>query len=378
MEIVALVFLFILSTLAIVNYFTAFRLQQVKVGSAPELPTASVLIPARNEAHNLVRLIPSLISSNYKKFEILLLDDESDDQTDLIAQKLLADGSISYQVLKGKPLPVHSEFRGKNWACHQLAQMAKGEVLIFCDADVIISSEAVERTLVLLQHYPQASGLSGLPTIISSGFLEKLVIPWIMQIPLTMSLPLGFAWNWKIESMQMANGQWLAIKKSAYETLGGHQALGRNTLEDIQLAKELVRKSTGGMIPVIATQDIQVCMYSNWDSMVTGFSKNLIQIYGGNPFNFIFLLACLDFIFFFPFWVNEGVTLHLWMGVSFIFLLRFSAARLFGQSIFQSILQFFLIWPSLLVLNIFSILVLKNHFYQNIYWKGRKINDPKC
>jgi chlorobactene glucosyltransferase len=379
MEIGVLVFLFILSALSIVNYYTAFRLRSVKLESFSELPTASVLIPARNEAHNLVHLIPSLISSTYHKFEILLLDDESDDQTDVIAEKLLASSSLSYQVLKGQPLSgAHSEFSGKNWACHQLAQKAKGEVLIFCDADVVISSEAIERTLILLQQNPKASGLSGLPTVISSGILEQLVIPWIMQIPLTMSLPLAFAWNWKLESMQMANGQWLAIKKSAYEILGGHQALGRTILEDIQLAQDLVKKSTGGMIPVLATEDIQVSMYSNWNSMLTGFSKNLIQIYGGKPFNFIFLLLVLNMIFFYPFWVPGGLNLHLGLGISFIFIIRFCAARLFGQSFFQSILQFFLIWPSLLVLNVFSILVLKNYFYQNTYWKGRKINDPRC
>lgn len=377
MEVVALSFLFVFTAVSIMNYFTALRLKQAPVGSVLDLPTASVLIPARNEAHNLVHLLPSLISSTYKKFEILLLDDESEDETEMVAQKMLAGNSVPFQVLKGKPLGFQSEFSGKNWACHQLAQAAKGDVLIFCDADVVVSADAIEKTLVVLQQNPKASGLSALPTVISSGLFERLVIPWILQIPLTISLPLGFAWNWRVESMQMANGQWLAIKRKAYEASGGHRVLGRAVLEDVQLAKNLIKNAVSGLIPVLANQEIQVRMYPNWISMIEGFSKNLILIYGGKPLNFCLLLVSVNVIFFFPFWAMGGLTLYFWIGLSFIFLLRFTAARLFGQSLFQSILQFFLIWPSLLMLNIFCLLILKNHFFKNTLWKGRKINDPR-
>jgi glycosyltransferase involved in cell wall biosynthesis len=374
MEIAVLVLALLGFFLAVcgLNFFTAFRLDQVKLAAQSDLPSASVLIPARNEAHNLVQLIPSLLNSNYKAFEILLLNDGSEDQTEHVARSLLEKSEIPYQVIAGQKWDFASGVSGKNYACQQLAEVAQGEILIFCDADVIISPDTVQRTLSLIQQNPKASGLSGLPKIKSDGFFENLIFPWVMQIPLIVSLPLGFAWRFPFASMQLANGQWLAIRKEAYHKIGGHQALGAAVIEDIQLAKNLVQKSLGGLIPVLAAKDISVQMYSDWNSMVKGFSKNLILIFGGSSTFFIFLLMLVNFIFFFPFWFLSVSLLEIVLGLLLLFFIRVSTAVMFGSNFKKAILQFLLHWPSLVVLNYFSILVLYNYTNKKTEWKGRK------
>jgi glycosyltransferase involved in cell wall biosynthesis len=357
------------------NFFTAFRLNQVNLTAQTDLPTASVLIPARNEAHNLIHLIPSLLNSNYKSFEILLLNDGSEDQTEQVALSLLEKSQIPCQVIVGKKWESVLGISGKNYACQQLAEMAQGEVLIFCDADVTISPDTVQRTLSLIQQNPKASGMSGLPKIKSNGFFESLVFPWIMQIPLMVSLPLGFAWRFRLASMQLANGQWLAIRKAAYFEIGGHQSLGTSVIEDIQLAKKLVNKSLGGLIPALAAQDITVQMYSDWNSMVGGFSKNLILIFGGRPFYFILCLFFVNFVFFFPLWPLNVSLQQVLLGLITLFFLRVTVAILFGSSFSKALSQFFLHWLSLLVLTYFSILVLYNYLNKITDWKGRKTSQ---
>lgn len=374
MEIAELVLGLLVFFLAVcwVNFFTAFRLDQVQVTPEVDLPTASVLIPARNEAHNLVHLIPSLLSSNYKAFEILLLNDSSEDQTEHVAFSLLEKSQIPYQVVAGKKWDSALGISGKNYACQQLAEMAQGEILIFCDADVMISPDTLQRTLSLVQQNPKASGMSGLPKIKSNGFFENLVFPWIMQIPLMVSLPLGFAWRFPFASMQLANGQWLAIRKEAYLKIGGHQALGTVVIEDIQLAKNLILKSLGGLIPVLAAKDITVQMYSDWNSMVRGFSKNLILIFGGKAIHFMIVLVFANLIFFFPLWFLKVPLLEAVLGLITLFFIRVTTAVLFGNSITKALVQFVLHWLSLLVLNYFSLLILSNFANKMTDWKGRK------
>ena len=171
--------------------------------------------------------------------------------------------------------------------------------------------------------------------------------------------------------MQLANGQWLAIRRTDYLAAGGHLALGKAVLDDIQLAQNLVVHARGGLIPAVATQDLEVCMYSNWKNMVTGFSKNLVQIYGGRPMNFIFLLLGLNFIFFIPLLSLNKPTPIMLGAFGLVFLLRAVTALLFGRSLMQTFLQVLLLWPALFALNYFSVLVLKNQMLHKTDWKGR-------
>ena len=368
MEILMTVVLMILFILCLLNFLTGFRLNQQTVKTLPRAPFVSVLIPARNEAQNLIHLIPSLLASDYPHFEILVLDDQSTDKTFQTANELFKNSQVQYQVIQGQPWTPELPVSGKNYACHQLSKAATGEILIFCDADVVVSKTALKNTVQLMLQHPTASGVSALAFLKTSGALQKLVLPWIMQIPLMMTLPLRFAWRTSFQSMQMANGQWLALWADRYERVGGHLALAHAVVEDIELSRKLTQKSLGGMIPAFAAEDIFVSMYANWKSMVQGFSKNLILIYGGHPFAFVVILFFLNLIFFWP--------LFFGFQVAYLFLilgLRFFTSLAFGHSVFRAGLDAVLTWPSLIALNFFAILVLRNHFKKQTHWKGRPI-----
>jgi chlorobactene glucosyltransferase len=98
----------------------------------PTWPRCSVLVPARNEELNIGRCIKSLLDQDYPDFQVIVLDDNSTDQTWQILQEL----AVKYPgltLLKGTPLP--DDWLGKHWACSQLAQAADGELLVFVDAD---------------------------------------------------------------------------------------------------------------------------------------------------------------------------------------------------------------------------------------------------
>ncbi|MBC7753593.1 MAG: glycosyltransferase family 2 protein [Moraxellaceae bacterium] len=372
MESLVLLVLLIFLALSALNFLTAFRLERVKTKSQSTLPSASILIPARNEAHNLVHLIPSLLLSQFKNFEIIILDDNSEDNTKDVALKLFEKSAISYQVIQGEPWHLDLGLSGKNFACHQLALKATGDILIFCDADVTLSPLVIERTLSFIQQYPQAAGLSCFPKIQATSLLEQLVLPWIMQIPLALSLPLRFAWRSQFAAMQVANGQWLAIRRKAYFAAGGHQSLGLHVIEDVQMAKAMIKKSLGGIIPVIATEDLTVNMYPNWSEMIAGFSKNLVGIYGGKSYFFILLLLFLNLFFFYPFFRLIQLDAVSFLLIGILFLIRFFVALTFGRTLFRSIMDFIFLGPSLVVLDYFAGLILKNYWNKNTDWKGRK------
>jgi glycosyltransferase involved in cell wall biosynthesis len=374
MEILSLILLGILFAITTLNFFTAFRLKQKTAAFNSPLPFVSVLVPARNEAFNLTHLIPSLLQSNYPNFEIIILDDESSDQTFNTAEKLLQNSKVPFQIIKGQSWSQDRPASGKNFACHQLSQIAQGKILVFCDADVMISKSALSSTVQLMLKNPNASGVSALAFLKTPSFLQSLVLPWIMQIPLMMTLPLRFAWRLPFPSLQMANGQWLAIWTDQYKKMGGHLALGHSVVEDVEIARKLIHHSLGGMIPALSAKEVSVSMYADWKSMVEGFSKNLISIYGGHPFAFITALATLNLIFFSPLFISD--TMLSVAGFMILFSLRFLSSLAFSHSIFRSVFDGLLIWPSLLIVNYFSVLILKNHFFKITQWKGRTVFQP--
>jgi glycosyltransferase involved in cell wall biosynthesis len=360
--------------MALLNAFTAVRLRAPirapkNCFGVPKKFSLSVLIPARNEALNLSRLLPALLQSSLKPDEILVLDDESEDGTFEIASRALQKGDIPYRVIAGRPVAFGLALSGKNHACAQLAQAAIGDVLLFCDADVIPSRQAIERSAYLLGR-TQCAGFSALPRQITRGFRERLVMPWLVQIPLLTMLPLGFAWRTRIRSAQMANGQWLAIWRDRYEEVGGHQALGTELLDDVRLAARVANSRGYGLLPVLSVSDISVEMYTDWDEMIRGFSKNLVQIYGGNSLAFALILLVWTTVFSFPLWGfyfnPEAARVALCLVV---------AIRILGAWLFAAPqMDIFYYFQSLYFLMRLGFCAIRNQYYDQVQWKGRHVS----
>jgi len=115
---------------ALLNFFTVKRFDQYPPSKI--YPMVSVLVPARNEALNIAACITSLLEQDYPDFEVIVLNDNSTDETPGILARL-SKSHPRLQVLHGSPLP--EDWHGKNWACRQLDQAATGELILFTDAD---------------------------------------------------------------------------------------------------------------------------------------------------------------------------------------------------------------------------------------------------
>jgi len=132
------VFLGLLALISGTNLLGLHRLGRAgrrDLGTTPGAPRVSVLVPARNEGHNIAACVRSLLAQDYPDLEVLVLDDASDDGTARIRDGFSADRRL--RVLPGLPLP--PGWLGKNWACHQLARAATRELLLFVDPIPVIT-----------------------------------------------------------------------------------------------------------------------------------------------------------------------------------------------------------------------------------------------
>jgi cellulose synthase/poly-beta-1,6-N-acetylglucosamine synthase-like glycosyltransferase len=240
-------------------------------------PCVSVLVPARDEADNLRTLIPALLESRYAQLEVVVLDDGSRDGTLAVARGLAA-RDARVRAVEGQDLP--PGWTGKNWACHQLSRTARGEILLFCDADVRPGPDAVGRTVAALEE-TGAGALTALPRDEPAGGVGRGVIPLVTKVPIAALLPTPLARSSAAPALSAGNGQWFAWRRDAYERVGGHAVVRGDALEDVRLARRA--KAAGvSLLLVVAARDLAVRMYGSAEAIREGFSKNLYPLLGGH------------------------------------------------------------------------------------------------
>lgn len=280
--------------IAILNTLTFPRLKPAAgLSSSPFL---SILVPARNEAAVIGQTVRSLLVQDYAHFEVVILDDNSADGTSALALAA-AEGSPRLRVIPGKPLP--AGWLGKNWACHQLAQTAGGEWLIFADADVRWQTGALTALAVEMKR-TQADLLTVWPTQETQSWGERLVVP-LMALVIIGYLPLLLVHHTAWPSLAAANGQCLAFRRKAYDAIGGHAALRDNILEDVNFARRI--KASGLCLRMADGAGLVNCrMYPDWPSVRDGFAKNILAGYGGSVI-FLVLAAIFHWLVFLGPWL---------------------------------------------------------------------------
>ncbi len=198
-------------------------------------PFVSILVPARNEARNLEACLNGLLSQDYPAFEVLVLDDHSTDATPLILEQFTAKDS-RLRAVPGENLP--EGWLGKHWACHQLAQQARGEWLLFADADTVFHPHTV-RDAMAAAEFEQADFLTAVPheEMITLG--ERLLVPYFLISALSF-IPV-FLSRWiRFPAFTFTIGQFILVRKQAYWAMGGHQAVRDNAVDDLALGKRAV------------------------------------------------------------------------------------------------------------------------------------------
>lgn len=330
-----------------------------------DAPFVSILIPARNEAIVIEATVKYLLKQTYSKFELIILDDKSDDDTGKSALKA-GQGDDRLRVIFGTDLP--SGWMGKSWACHNLAQVAQGDILIFTDADVQWKSPHALNSLISQMTATNVDMLTVWSTQITETFAERVTVP-LMGMVILGYLPTIMVHHSPFSIFSAANGQVMAWQKSAYEALGGHQAVANNVLDDVTLAR-LAKKKGYKIRMVDGNEHIQARMYADWNSVRNGYAKNILAGYGsvfalllGTIFHWlIFLVPYL--LLFMPEHRLSAIILII-AGL----ILRAVSAKFTNQRVIDTL------WMPLTVI-LFTIITVQSIYWHSTgksSWKGRVI-----
>ena len=235
-------------------------------------PLVSVLIPARNEEANIESCLKSLQEQDYPNLEILVLDDDSSDNTaGLVEQMAATDNRV--QLVRGKRLP--RGWAGKPFACYQLAKKAQGSWLLFADADTTHAPHMLRSVIPLAIKY-RCSLLSGFPRQLATSLPQKVAIPVLYFIILSW-LPLWWLQHCNKPKPSLAIGQFLLFPREEYWRIGGHSAVKSRILEDVWLGVEVHRH--GGRHMAVDLSPVVSChMYQSIGAMWEGFIKWIYSV----------------------------------------------------------------------------------------------------
>ena len=236
----------------------------------------SILIPARNEARNLEKLLPSLLAQDAVNLEIIVLNDRSEDDTSAVLENF-----PQIKVLEGLPLP--NDWLGKNWACHQLSKAATGDVLIFTDADTTWQSFTANAIAANLE-IQKADALCAWAAQEVTDPISRLIQP-LQQWSLLAFLPLFFVPLRTFAVAVAANGQCLAFTREVYTRIGGHEAVKRSVIEDMALARAVKHKK-GKFLLLNGANAISTKMYGSSEEAFEGYAKNVYPAFGATKIAF--------------------------------------------------------------------------------------------
>lgn len=268
-------------------------------------PRVSIMVPARNEATNIRACLESLQKQDYPDFEILVLDDNSTDETTAIVTGMAA-ADPRIRLFTGKPLP--EGWAGKPYACHQLSEQAGGEWYLFVDADTIHAPHMLRSTLSLAMEN-NAALLSGFPRQLADSMPQKVAIPVLYFIILSW-LPLWWIHRSSVPRPSLAIGQFLLFPRDAYLKMGGHTAVKSRILEDVWLGMEITRRG-GRHLAVNLSPAVSCLMYRNIADMWEGVLKWCYSVAYLSPLALVAMIIVGYFLFLAPFyWLwNEFVML---------------------------------------------------------------------
>ena len=271
--------------------------------SLPEhAPLVSVIIPARNEADNIEECVNSILAQDYPNLEIIVVDDRSQDGTGEIL-KSIADTDSRLQVIVGKELP--PDWMGKAFAIHQGYQLAKGDWLLFTDADTNHAPSLLTKVMNAVLP-TQASLVTAVGQQSQGSFGTWLSSLAVFAYIFMVGDRKGFSDPKSKQSL--VNGQYLLISRKAYETLGTHKALKDYSSTDVSLG---YHAKLHGYLPMVlnAGEELQTRMYGNFIEAFKGWSRSLVNglwtALGPKPGS-AFLLAMTTGLFFF--WVVPWLT----------------------------------------------------------------------
>lgn len=328
------------------------------------MPSVSIVIAARNEARGIEPALRSVLRQQGQRIEVIAVDDRSDDATGAILDRMAAEDP-RLRVVHVTELP--AGWLGKNHALWLGAHAARGELLLFTDADVVMKPDTVLRAA----GYLSAQGLDHLtaaPRVIMPGALLRA-----FGVVFTMMFSF-FTRPWKVRDPRsrahVGIGAFNLVRADTYRRIGTHRAIAMRPDDDLKLGK-LVKKNGGAQEFVIGAEQISVEWYHSVREAVRGLRKNG---FAGVDYRLsLVLLATVSHLLFFiwPFiavWVTDGWTRVLYAAAIAIVLLMYAgSAAAQGAPVWHAIL-----FPVASVLFVFVVwnATLYALWNRGIEWRG--------
>ncbi|MDR0495135.1 MAG: glycosyltransferase family 2 protein [Treponema sp.] len=258
-------------------------------------PVVSVLIPARNEEQNIEKCVNSLLDQDYQNYEILVIDDNSEDKTFEIVKKM-AEANTRVRAFKGEALP--PDWYGKPFALNQLVSQSKGEILLFTDADTFHSPTSISWAVTNMANN-KADLISGYAGQILKTFGERVTVPLIYFLT-GFLIPMFLNKVVKLGYFSLAVGQYVVVKKEVFLQSGGFAGIKHKTSEDVFMARHI--KALGYNTEFLDLSGQVFCrMYRGWKAGIQGIGKNIYDFLGKNPPVLILIALVILFFFCTPF-----------------------------------------------------------------------------
>ena len=235
-----------------------------------DAPLVTVIIPARDEAANIERCLRSVLTTTWPRLEVIVVDDHSRDATAAIAARIAAEDP-RVRLVGAPGLP--DGWFGKPWACRTGARAARGAVLCFIDADTVHAPDLLARTINAMR-----SRDAGMVTVAGTQLMETF---WetVLQAQVFAMLAMRYGGTETVNRSRhswdkIANGQFIAITRAAYDAVGGHDAVRDRVAEDLMLAQRLFSAGQRTAL-VLGTEQLSTRMYDSLGAIVRGWRKNV-------------------------------------------------------------------------------------------------------
>ncbi|RZL46538.1 MULTISPECIES: glycosyltransferase family 2 protein [Pedobacter] len=354
-----LIFMVIRFSVTVFNFLSNPKLPRVLKHYHDEV---SILIPARNEADNIIYLLESIKAQDYSNYEVIVLDDDSSDNTYQLVETFCEKNS-NFKIVSGKDLALG--WLGKNYACYQLAALATGKYLLFIDAD-----ESIERGLINSLISRMEKGNLALLSVFTNQVMktigEKLTVP-LMHFILLNLLPLRLVKFSANPAFSAASGQCMFFNARKYRDNQWHEQVKNQVVEDVEIIK-LVKQKEYAAEALLGNNLIHCRMYNNLEESLNGFSKNLLAGFGNNILILLFYLLLViigPVILILNF--NVGLLV---LPITLIVLSRMMISYLSGQNVLINLVLHPL---QMLFFLIIAFISIQKHIFKKGTWKGRSI-----
>ena len=256
----------------VLNLLLVHRLRAQGAGGGAQVETfVSIVIPARNEARSIEPTLRAFLAQDYANFEVILVDDRSTDGTGDLARAL---GDPRLVVIAGDEPP--PGWLGKPWAMQQGSRAARGELLLFVDADVHYEPAALRAAVAHLEREPGIAMLALLPHFEMRGFWENIAMPALAMFAFAV-LPSWLSNRTRLAALAVGAGTGNLVRRDAYERCGAHAALKDAVVDDVGLAR-LLRRNGEVTEAVRADALVSVRMYHGGGEILRGFTKNAFAV----------------------------------------------------------------------------------------------------